>query len=208
MYRFTSYWVYPAATCRQECGRMNILNPPQGSTRTTPNRAMIVSVFRLAACLATMLLASASIAAATPSAVINSAPDVTSAGGISYQFSVTYSDPNAISIPSIGDGDVSVSGPGGFSQAATLVFVDINSNGTPRTATYNITPPGGSWDSADDGTYTLAMNANQVFNTDSTPLAVPAGTLGTFNVNIPEPTVLLPLFAGATLLGRRARRPL
>ena len=55
-------------------------------------------------------------------------------------------------------------------------------NGSPRTATYQITPPGGSWATADNGTYTVSMNADQVNNVNGN--FTPAGSLGTFAVAI------------------------
>src|SRR5205823_13774781 len=51
------------------------------------------------------------------------------------------------------------------------------------TATYNVPAPGGTFDVADNGTYTVAVQANQVFNTGGNPVA--AGTLGTFVVAVP-----------------------
>ncbi len=85
-------------------------------------------------------------------------------------------------------------GPGGFSQLATLVGVDPATDGTPRTATYQITPPGGAWDSADGGTYTVALEANQVRDTAGNAAA--ATTLGTFTVNLTY-RVHLPLITRA-----------
>src|SRR5205823_5885352 len=75
--------------------------------------------------------------------------------------------------------------PDGSFLAVTSVTVDAGTNGTPRVATYTFTPPGGSWDGPDSGTYTVSIAANQVFDTDG-PNAVAAGTLGTFAVLIPR----------------------
>ena len=57
---------------------------------------------------------------------------------------------------------VGLTGPGAFSALATFVSVDVTSDGTPRVATYRIIPPGGSWDGADTGVYTVAVEPNQV----------------------------------------------
>ena len=46
--------------------------------------------------------------------------------------------------------------------------------------TYQITPPGGSWSAADDGTYTIALSGTPV--TDIADNAVTPGNLGTFTV--------------------------
>ena len=74
-----------------------------------------------------------------------------------------------------------VTGPGNFSQLASLVSVDTAGNGSPRTATYRITAPGGTWDETDGGTYTLALRANQV--SDASGNFALAKTLGTVTAN-------------------------
>ncbi len=99
-----------------------------------------------------------------------------------YSFTVTYTDDAAIDVSTIIGNNAGVrgTGPGGFNQLATYVSVDIPVDGTPRTATYQITPPGSFWDAVDNGVYTISMEANQVF--DSGMLPIPAGNLTTFNV--------------------------
>lgn len=114
------------------------------------------------------------------------ATDVVASGSTTKTFTVTYSDNMAIDVSTIDSSDVRVTGPNAFSQTATLVSVNANSDGTPRTATYSITAPGGTWDLADNGTYTITMRANQV--KDSNANAVASGALGTFVTNIPDVT--------------------
>ncbi len=116
------------------------------------------------------------------------AADVTAAGGTAYTFTVTYSDDTAVAVGSLGDGDVRVTGPNGFTAPASLVGVDTNTDGTPRTATYRVTPPGGSWDGADAGTYTVSLESGQV--TDAAGNAVPAGPLTAFRVVLPGTLVV------------------
>ncbi len=86
-----------------------------------------------------------------------------------------------------------MTGPNGFDQPATFVSVDATDNGTPRTATYQISAPGGTWDAADNGDYTVAIAADQVADTVGNSMA--AGTLGSFRVAITAPgtTLYLPL---------------
>jgi hypothetical protein len=103
-------------------------------------------------------------------------------GGNSYDFSVTYSDDVAVDLSSLDDGDIRVTSSSGFNQEARLVAVDASSNGTPRTATYRITAPGGTWDSTDNGSYSIFLQSNQVSDT-SGDFAV-AGLFGEFNVNM------------------------
>ena len=105
---------------------------------------------------------------------------VNTPGGTSYVFTVTYADNTAINVSTLDSSDVIVTGPSAFSAPATFVTVDNNTNGTPRTATYSITPPGGTWDAADNGTYSVVMQASQVSDTIGNFVA--AGTLGTFQV--------------------------
>lgn len=127
-----------------------------------------------------------------PSAAAAQAPQVTGfdvrdvgpadLGSMTYSFRVFYSDDVAIDVSSIDTLDVSISGPGGplaVTSASPSSGIDL-----PRvTATYVVTPPGGSWDPGDDGTYTIALNALQVF--DSSGLAVPAvRLLATFVVDV------------------------
>jgi predicted outer membrane repeat protein len=110
--------------------------------------------------------------------------DVLTGGATSYSFSVTYSDDSAIKVSTLNTGDVTVTGPGGFSVNPTFLGVDDNSDGTPRVATYSFTPPGGSWDKLDNGSYTVTMNANEV--SDLVPNFVKAGTLTSFVVGVPD----------------------
>jgi hypothetical protein len=53
-------------------------------------------------------------------------------------------------------------------------------------ASNQITPPGGSWDIADNGTYSVVLQASQVSDTNNNFAA--GGALGTFNVNAPDIT--------------------
>ena len=79
------------------------------------------------------------------------------------QFDVTYTDANAdVSVSTIDSQDVLVTGPNSFSRLASLVSVNPSVNGSPLTATYSIAAPAGLWLTADNGTYTITMQANQV----------------------------------------------
>jgi hypothetical protein len=125
-----------------------------------------------------------------PTAGSLAAPNVTLSGGTAYSFTVTFSDNQAVDSTSIDGNDIRVTGPGGFNQLATLVGVTAVGNGTSRTATYQITTPGGAWDTADGGTYTVAVEADQIFDGAGNPVA--ATSLGSFLVSL-NYTVYLPL---------------
>lgn len=115
-----------------------------------------------------------------PTATI-STPGI-SAGNSSYTFSVSYRDNEAISFSTLDGNDVRILAPNGFNQLATLVSINSSSNGSPRTATYRITAPGGTWNDADNGTYTVALQANQVGDVNNNLMS--AANLGSFQVNL------------------------
>ena len=126
----------------------------------------------------------------TPPAARLSASTVTAAGGTSHTFTVTYTDAAAVQVASLDGSDVRVTGPNGFNQLAALASVDSTTDGTPRTATYRVTAPGGTWDSADNGTYTVALQSGQV--RDAAGNYAPPATLGTFGVSVPAPDTTAP----------------
>ncbi len=100
---------------------------------------------------------------------------ITTAGGASSTFTITYNDGkgSGIDTTSIGATDVTVAG--------TTI-----SNGTwsAGTATYTINAPGGSWDFTDNGTYTIDIAGSQVKDIAGNSVAT-ATTVGSFIVNIP-----------------------
>jgi hypothetical protein len=126
----------------------------------------------------------------TPPTASLTAPDILTEGGTTYQFNVTYSDNTAMNVATFDGGDILVTGPNGFSQMAALVSVNNNTNGTPRTATYRISVPGGTWTIDDNGSYSFALQPNQVSDTSNN--FVTASTLGSFLVNVPAPPTTNP----------------
>ena len=128
------------------------------------------------------------------------------------ELQVRYSDDTAISTSSIDSNDVLVTGPDGYSQPAVLVDKTSDSDTNPIEATYRITPPGGTWDAADNGMYTISMRVNQISDTGDPPQYVASGLLGTFNVDLaqqqpsePQATLISidPAVDGATSLRLR-----
>lgn len=118
-----------------------------------------------------------------PTAVASPAPVLI--GGVStYEFTVNYRDNVALDAATLDGNDIRVTGPGGFHQLATFISVSSAPTvGGVRTAIYRITAPGGAFDALDDGTYTIAVQSNQV--RDSSNNAAVSGTIGLFNVSIP-----------------------
>jgi len=132
-----------------------------------------------------------------PGAHLASAPDIASAGASSYEFAVLYSDEVGIDAASIGSGDVRVTGPNQYAEVAQIVSVSSANNGTFVTAKYRITPPGGSWSTADNGIYQMQLLGNEVADVNAN-FAAP-GTLGSFKVAIDSvgPTAILSPLRGA-----------
>lgn len=107
---------------------------------------------------------------------------VTISGATSYEFDIDFSDNIAIDVSTLDNNDIRVVGPNGFSQVAQWVSVNPSTDGPFHTATYRITPPGGSWDSADNGIYSVELLANQVGDTSGN--LVNAATLGNIDVTL------------------------
>lgn len=116
-------------------------------------------------------------------ATLNSANSVTTAGATNTTFTVTYSHYTDIDTNTLGTGDLMVSGPGGFNAPASLE--SVSGTGKSLTVTYSIGAPGGTFDGADSGTYTVTMGSQTVG--DGFGNFVPPGSLGSFTVNIDSP---------------------
>ena len=124
------------------------------------------------------------VAEPSPPTVIGSGVGSTFGNGtISYSALIIYSDAVAVDVSTIGTGDILINGPNGYSALATFVGVDNPTNGSPRTATYAVSPPGGSWDFTDNGPYDKVVQPGQVANTSG--LFVAPGVVGTFFVDLP-----------------------
>ncbi|HEY7117985.1 MAG TPA: CAP domain-containing protein [Tepidisphaeraceae bacterium] len=104
-------------------------------------------------------------------------------GAAERTFTIAYSDNAAVNAASLSSGDLLVTGPGGFSAPAQLVSLDRPGNAPGRSATYRFTAPGGFFDSADNGQYTVTLQPGQVADINGN--FAPAVTVGTFTVNVP-----------------------
>jgi hypothetical protein len=116
------------------------------------------------------LLSTAVPDTAFPTAQLLAAPTA-AAGEHSTSFSVRYSDDRLIDIRSVNFGDIRITGPNDFSQSAAFYGLNVNANGATRDATYFVSPPGGSWDHTDNGTYQIELLPGQVFDTAGKPIA-------------------------------------
>jgi hypothetical protein len=120
---------------------------------------------------------------APPSVSSFAAPTVTQLGAPTTTVTVTYADSSGVDITSVGPSNISVT-RNSDSLALTVLAAspDVNSNGSPRTVTYTVAAPDGTWDPTDNGTYTVSLAASQVKDVGGS--AVAAGALGTFDVAI------------------------
>lgn len=109
------------------------------------------------------------------------------AGSTTYQFNVVYTDNNQIDASTLGNNNITVTGPGGFSQAATLVSQNLG-NGPSVQATYQITFAGGLTN-ANSGTYTVTANlgAGGVTDANGNPLASANPAADTFTISLTAP---------------------
>jgi hypothetical protein len=123
------------------------------------------------------------------SITVDTAAPTASAGAISpvtgtssTSFTVTCADPagSGIDVATFDGGDVRVTGPNGFDVPAAFVSFTPAGNGAPRTATYSVAAPGGTWDAADAGQYAIVLQAAQVADVAGNGAA--GGTLTNFNV--------------------------
>jgi len=119
-----------------------------------------------------------------PGASLNAAP-LTFDGQPLYEFTVTYTDNVAVALASLGDADLQVSGPAGYTSSTAFAGADVSEDASPLTATYRLEGPGGAWDRSENGVYEVVLLDSEV--TDSAGNAAGEQILGSFVVNIPEP---------------------
>jgi len=120
--------------------------------------------------------------------VLTTEPTLVAAGAVDLV--VTYRDGTGINAATIGNGDLLVTGPNGFSRTVTLVSTGLV-NGSPLAVTYRIAPVSGSFSIADNGVYTVAVLAGQV--ADVAGNFVAGQVLGQFAVavDVTRPTAAL-----------------
>jgi len=123
-------------------------------------------------------------------------PAITAIMDHPHTISVTYSDNVAVDVSSLDSSDIFVTGLNGYNEYATFVSVDTDADGSPRTATYAIHPPGTTWNLPDNGTYTVSIVGSQVSDTGGNHVV--AGQLGTLTVDIAPCTLRVETYANVT----------
>jgi hypothetical protein len=137
-----------------------------------------------------------------PVAASFNAQPITSAGGSTYTFTVTYTDNVAVAAGTIGAADVTVARAGG--PALTVTNATTSGSGGTVNATYTVAAPGGSWDATENGTYAITVLAGSVEDAAGNDVAQKAGS---FQVNIPDlstPTATVAPIAAVTTAGTTA----
>jgi hypothetical protein len=104
-----------------------------------------------------------------------------------YAFTVTYADETGLDPATFDDFDVQVEGPGGYVRYAKLDSVGSTAPGKSRVVNYVVKGPGGAWDAADSGVYTVRLRRRQV--RDLAGNAAASAVLGAFGVKIPSAAV-------------------
>ncbi len=121
-----------------------------------------------------------------PAASLYYAPPITT-GGYGYQFfQVYYHDKNHIDFGSLSNRNLMITGPNGYSMPALYYGTFGRTTRTDVYVFYAFYPPGGSWDSADNGLYTLTLEPSQISNGQNFAAAT---TLGSLNVQIKSSSI-------------------
>jgi len=82
--------------------------------------------------------------------------------GRSFTLRVSYTNASGIDLATVGDNDLVVTGPNGFSQSMQLRRAARRARGTNVRATYRLAAPGGTWDTAENGVYTVTLQPGAV----------------------------------------------
>jgi uncharacterized delta-60 repeat protein len=113
------------------------------------------------------------------------AADVSAGGATTHAVVVTYTDDAGIKPSTIDVGDLSVTGPGGPLTVTGVTSVDA-ADPKAVVVTYAVQPPGGAWDVADNGSYSIAIAGGQVLDLNNN--AAVGG--GAFDVAVPADLTL------------------
>ncbi|HEY1379339.1 MAG TPA: choice-of-anchor Q domain-containing protein, partial [Gemmataceae bacterium] len=99
-----------------------------------------------------------------------------------YTFQVTYTGEAAINTGTVNAADVAVTAPAGVTVGAVSVANVNATNPNAVVVTYQFNAPGGTWDAADNGVYTVRAVAGQV--ADAGGATTPAALLGSFQAAV------------------------
>ncbi len=116
------------------------------------------------------------------------AANISQAGNTPQTMVVTYFDDREIDISSIDANDLIVIAPTGGSLAVTVHSVTpLNGANSQVRVEYRLAPPSGTWDSSDNGLYSVRLQAAQVY--DGAGNAVAGRQLTSFTVQLGQLTL-------------------
>jgi hypothetical protein len=120
-------------------------------------------------------------------------------GALVLPFTVIYDDNDGgtLDTSTLGNNDVVVTGPNGFTANATLATI-TSTTGPSVTAVYTVPAPGGSLSSEDNGVYTVSINAGQVADINRNFLQTPSSVQFTLNLPASETVLPAPTFFGGS----------
>jgi uncharacterized delta-60 repeat protein len=119
--------------------------------------------------------------------------DINTPGETAIEFTVTYADSLSVDVASIGNNNILVTGPNGYSQAALLLSTNPTYDSSVIVATYQVTPTDTAVSTSDNGTYTVTLEPNQI--SDDSGNFAPQRTLGNFVISVGAVTPILPTAA-------------
>jgi len=116
------------------------------------------------------------------------APNLKRAPSGAYKLSIEVRDDDAVDVASLGSLPLRVLGPADShgkrtSYAPKLISTTPGADAAVITAQFKLSAPGGSWDAADNGTFSIKLLGDRVKDTSSAGAS--ARTLGSFVVKIP-----------------------
>lgn len=122
------------------------------------------------------------------------APVVRPPAGV-VQFRLRYFAPDGVDASTVGPGDVVVTGPDG--TPLTIAAAAPDSGGSVDlpllSVAYTLAGPGGAWDPADSGRYTVAVRAGSVLDARGRAVAAATGSVDvTIDATPPAATLLRP----------------
>jgi uncharacterized delta-60 repeat protein len=125
--------------------------------------------------------------------------NVIAAGGTTAAFTVTYNDNNAVATGTIGTANVQVTGPNDIPLTVQSVTIAPGNSIGTATVTYVVDCPTGTWSTANNGTYTVAMLGNVTDEAGNFVAASPS--FGMFQVQITSNAtgVPIPTFSGGAV---------
>ncbi len=118
-----------------------------------------------------------------------SADDVILGGMDAQRIVVQYTDNVGIQVTDLDDTDVYVVTPAGQEIPAAFVAVGDTDAAIAVLAAYEIPAPSDGWSPSQNGIYRILMRENEV--RDAAGNAVPGGEIGQFNIQIPNPPIVL-----------------